>query len=80
MRQLPPEQQHELDVVRNAIRTTKRYANHAERLKLIELVYWQTYRCTVCYAAAQIPVSYETARTWLRGFVELVDAYDRVMP
>lgn len=78
LRQLPPEEQRELDAVSAAIQTTARYRNGALRIKLIDLIYWRgTHSLTG--AALAIHVSTPTARLWHNGFIELVDAYMRIL-
>lgn len=69
IRTLPMDEQKEYDAVLGAAREVMRqFTNGAERLKLIDMVFWsQTY--TLQGAAQQIPVSYETAKRWQRDFI-----------
>lgn len=78
VRTLPPDDQRALDAVASAISTTLRYRNGHERLQLISLVYWQRTH-TLDGAALRLSVSPGTAKAWHSGFVELVDAYMRVL-
>jgi len=78
LRQLPREEQRELDAVSMAVQTTMRYRNGALRIKIIDLVYW-TASHTLEGAAQQVHVSSRAAYTWHNGFVELVDAYLRIL-
>lgn len=78
MRELPPESQRMLDSVRNAIATTNRYRNGKDRLRVIDLVFWKKTH-DLHGAALRCHYSYETARDWTAEFVELVDAYMRVL-
>ena len=76
LRELPPHDQRDLNAVRLALDTIKRYRNYDLRYKLIEICYWrQTH--TVDGAAMIIHVAPRTAHEWDRGFIELVDAYRR---
>lgn len=78
IRQLPTDEQRALDAVSAAIQTTMRYRNGSLRVKLIDLIYWrETHNLTG--GAMAIHVSVQTARLWHNGFVELVDAYMRVL-
>ena len=78
MRQLPRDEQRQLDAVASAVQTTMRYRNGELRVKLIDLVYWRGTH-TLTGAAVAIHVSTDTASRWHNGFVELVDAYLRVL-
>lgn len=78
LRSLPPGDQRALDAVNNAIQTTMRYRNGDLRVRIIDLVYWrQTH--TLEGAAQTVHVSIGTARVWHNAFVELVDAYMRIL-
>lgn len=77
MRELPPDKQRKLDAVRRAISTTGRYRNAKDRLKVIDLVYWQQTH-TLQGAAQLCHYSWETAQEWNAAFIELVDAYMRI--
>lgn len=76
LRELPPDEQRDLDAVRKAIDTTRRYRNGDLRLRLVDLCYWKDTH-TVEGAALVIHISTDTAHDWDREFVELVDAYRR---
>lgn len=78
-RTLPPKDQRELDAVWQAIATTMRYRNGVERIRLIDLMYWRPRGLSMWVAADEVHVSYATAKNWHNGFVELVDAYRRVI-
>lgn len=77
MRELSPDKQRKLDAVNRAIATTGRYRNAKERLRVIDLVYWQQTH-TLQGAALYCHYSYDTAAEWNAAFIELVDAYMRV--
>ena len=78
LRQLSPDDQRALDAVSNAIQTTMRYRNGNLRVKIIDLVYWRQSH-TLEGAAQAVHVSLKTAQGWHSAFVELVDAYLRVL-
>lgn len=78
LRELPPEDQRELDAIRNAIATTMRYRNGTERIKLVELVFWRPRPYPLRPAAERIHVSYHTAQVWHADFIALTDAYMRI--
>lgn len=78
LRQLSPDDQRALDAVSNAIQTTMRYRNGNLRVKIIDLVYWRQSH-TLEGAAQTVHVSLKTAQGWHSAFVELVDAYLRVL-
>ena len=78
MRQLPRDEQRELDAVSTAIQTTMRYRNGELRIRIIDLVYWRNTH-TLEGAAMEVHVSGKTAQGWHSDFVELVDAYLRVL-
>lgn len=77
MREFPPDKQRKLDAVRRAISTTGRYRNAKDRLRVIDLVYWQQTH-TLQGAAQHCHYSWETAQEWNAAFIELVDAYMRI--
>ena len=80
LRELPRDEQRELDAVREAIATTKRYPNGRYRVHLIEQMYWRGQaNMTMLRASCEIPIALVTARTWHNDFVKLVDAYLRVL-
>lgn len=78
IRTLPPKQQRKLDAVRYAIETTTRYRNGELRIRLIDLIYWRKTH-TLTGAAMKIHVAEITAKNWHNDFVELVDAYMRIL-
>lgn len=78
LRGLPIDDQRALDAVSSAVNTTLRYRNGHERLKLIDLIYWKRTH-TLDGAAMRLNISIATAKAWHSGFVELVDAYIRVL-
>ena len=67
--------QKELEAVEMAIkRTTAIYKNAAERLRLIDMVFWkQTHNLTG--AALALYVSYETAQRWHKEFIQTVAVF-----
>lgn len=77
-KELPPEAQRELDAVCRAISTTMRYRNGIDRIKLIDLMYWQKRERSMYMAATLLHISHDTAKKWHSGFIELTDAYMRV--
>lgn len=78
LKELDPEWQRRLDSVRNAIATTNRYRNGKDRLKVIDLVYWKKTH-TLQGAALSCNYCYDTVQEWNAAFIELVDAYYRVL-
>jgi len=76
--ELPKTQQREFAAVCKAIATTERYKNGLDRLKLINLMYWDNTH-TMQGAALQIPVSYDTAKEWNREFIRLVASHYGLM-
>ena len=71
LRELNPTEQKEYDAVTEAINVTKRMYCSAERLKIIELLYFrQTH--TLEGAAMQAHVSIPTAKRWNGAFIYLV--------
>ena len=80
LKELPPDEQRELDAVRRAIDVTlRRHANGRDRVRLIEMLYWRTYsRRSVETASEILHVSASTAKLWRRDFVYLVDTCMRV--
>lgn len=77
LKQLPRDEQRDLDSVRAAIDTIRRYRNGGLRYKLIELCYWRNSH-TIEGAALVLHVHEKTAHEWDRGFVEMVDSYRRI--
>lgn len=78
LRELPPQEQRELAAVSSAVSTTMRYRNGTLRVRLVDLVYWER-ACSLEGAAIRLHVSIGTAKTWHSAFIELVDAYLRVL-
>lgn len=61
----------EFEAVRAAIEQTERMSNGANRLKVIELVFWKrTY--TLPGAALQVPCSERVAQRWHADFIRAV--------
>ena len=79
MKDLPQNEQRELDAVRRAIATTMRYRNGQDRIRLVDMMYWRPYIRAMWVAADELHISYGTAKNWHNGFIELVDAYMRIM-
>lgn len=63
----------ERSAVQAAVEQTTVLCDGADRLKVINLVYFQKIR-TLSGAAAQIPCSYETAKRWQQQFIKAVAA------
>lgn len=78
LRELPPQEQRELAAVSSAVSTTMRYRNGTLRVRLIDMVYWER-ACSLEGAAIRLHVSIDTAKKWHTAFIELVDAYLRVL-
>lgn len=74
---LPHDEQRDLDAVRTALDTIRRYRNGDLRYKLVDIVYWKRSH-TVDGAAMLLHVHEKTAHEWDRGFIELVDSYRRI--
>lgn len=74
IRELPTTQQREYEAVRRAIRTTERYRNGADRLRVVRYVFWEKHqgRRLVEEAARDLPCSYASAKQWHREFIRLV--------
>ena len=70
LRDLPPTKQKEFEAVQEAIKATLRMYGGAERLKLIDLVFWQRSH-TIDGAAMAINISERTARRWHTTFIYL---------
>mgnify|MGYP007053692217 CR=1 FL=1 len=75
LKELPKMQQMEYDAVRKAIAVTEKMRNGAERLKIINLVFWKNSH-TLQGAAMAVPISYETAVEYHRDFI-MIAAYFR---
>ena len=79
LRELPKNEQRELNAVSSAICTTMRYRNGEHHVRLIELMYWRgKANVSMITASYEIPIALITARAWHNDFVKLVDAYLRV--
>ena len=70
LRELSPTNQREYDAVRRALLTTERSKNGAERIQLVQLVFWNGY--TISQAAYKLHYGERTAREWHRVFIRLV--------
>lgn len=77
LKSLPRDEQRDLDAVRTAIDTIRRYRNGGQRYRLIELCYWKNTH-TIDGAALTLHIHEKTAHEWDRGFVEMVDSYRRI--
>ena len=71
LRQLPAARQREYDAVTKAISSTKGLKNGAERLKLIDLVFWKGTH-NLSSAAITLFISDSTAKRYSRDFLLLV--------
>ena len=71
LRALPPDEQRELDAVEAAERIVAAMPDGAERLRLIELVFWRRSH-TLQGAASELYISYATAKRWHNRFIVLV--------
>lgn len=68
IRELPRNAQREYEAVKRAIESTSRKVDGAERLRLIDMVFWrQTH--TINGAALVLHISERTAREWHRMFI-----------
>ena len=54
----------EIEIVKNAIRDTLQLPDGEERYELMKKVYWARNRVTLQRAAADLLISYATARRW----------------
>lgn len=79
VRDLPPGDARRHRAVELAITTTRRYTDAQQRMQLVKLVFWSRSH-TVSGAAVVLHISEGTAKAWHAAFVELVDAYLRVLP
>lgn len=71
IRELPYNKQREYEAVRRAIKTTERYKNGRDRLRIIEMVLWKRSH-TLEGAALLVPCSERTAKQWHGDFIKLV--------
>ena len=78
LKELSPKAQRELDAVRMAIQTTKRYRNSKQRLQVVEMVYWQKSH-TLEGAAQLCHYSYAAVKEWNAEFIGLVDSNIRLL-
>lgn len=67
---LPPEDQKEYEAVYSAIKATMKMTSGAERLRLIEIVFFKKTH-TLHGAAMACNVSYGTAKNWHNQFIKL---------
>lgn len=75
MRQLPRNEQRDLDAVRATLETIDRqYKNADMRRSMIDIVYWRRTH-TIDGAAIILHISPSTAHLWDRDLIKLVDAY-----
>ena len=71
LRELPTTRQREYEAVKRAIEVTQRMSANSDRLKVIDLVFWQRSH-TLDGAALTIPCSYRTARRYHSEFIMTV--------
>ncbi len=71
LRELPTTRQREYEAVQRAIAATGRMSASCDRLKVIDLVFWQRSH-TLDGAALTIPCSYRTARRYHSEFIMTV--------
>lgn len=71
LRELPRTKQREYEAVLKAIQSTKALPDGAERLRLIQLVFWQRTH-TLDGAAMAVGASQRKAQEWHRLFIRLV--------
>ena len=74
VKELPRVEQKEYDAVRQAVETTQRFKNGAERIEIINLVYWKKSH-TLEGAALKVGYSYIRASQIHGDFVRLVAKY-----
>ncbi len=79
LRELPPADARRLRAVELAIETTGRHEDSELRLKAMGLLYWLNDPRSIAEAAEACNVHEQTAKKWNMDFVELVDAYLRVL-
>ena len=72
LRQLDPDNQRDYDAVRRTVELTRTLSNGKERLKLIQLVYWQKHSIRIKDAATMLFVDERTAKRWHGDFIRLV--------
>lgn len=69
LKELPPQEQRELEAVEQTIRTTKNWLPEGKRrLMLIDMVFWKKSH-TLCGAADALYISYATAKRWHNAFI-----------
>jgi hypothetical protein len=71
LRQLTPAKQANYEAVTKAVEQTKKLRNGAERLRLIDMVFWKQSH-TLDGAAYAIGYSYDQAKLYHRDFLRLV--------
>ena len=75
MRQLPRNDQRDLDAVRATLDTIHRQCKNANlRLKMVDIVYWRRTH-SVDGASMILHIAPSTAHSWDRELIKLVDAY-----
>lgn len=71
LRELPPCQQKEYEAVHKALEIIKAYENGENRLRLVQLVFWQRSH-SIEGAAQQLHISKRTALRWHQSLIRLV--------
>lgn len=79
LRELPPIQQKEYEAVRDAVTYTYSLPNGPDRIKVIQLVFWDKTH-TINGAAMKIPCSDISAKRWHGEFIRLVAQNFGLMP
>ena len=74
IRELPHTEQREFESVGRAIAMTERYRDGAQRMRVMDLVFWQKSH-TVEGAGLAIPCGPATAKRWHGEFIRLVASY-----
>lgn len=74
IRELPYTKQREYEAVRRAVEYTKHFRNGKERLKIINLMYWENSH-TLAGAGLQVGYGYDRARQIHQEFVVAVATY-----
>ena len=75
MRELPCQEQREYEAVHNAIEATMLYNTGAERIRLIEMVYFGKQRINLDAAGYRLHIAEATAKRWHGDFIRLVGGY-----
>lgn len=71
LKEMPPVQQREFEAVREAVKTTLKQRNGAERIKVIRLVFWEKTHQLVG-AAQAVHFSESVIKDWHGEFIRLV--------